>query len=108
MARRLSNGCYAGQPRVRVRYFAAPNANKQRGGYCPVFRVNNQRKLYDRSKLHVRGDTFCKGYSHSAALALARADAREEALRHGGDYCVTIESSARGERGFAGTRKRRR
>ncbi len=108
MARRLPSGCYAGDPLVRIRYFVVPNNDRARGGFCPVYRVNNERRRYDRRKRHVQGHTFCRGYGESEALRHARAMAQSEAERWGGDYCVTVESSARGTRGLEGARRKRR
>jgi hypothetical protein len=102
--------CHKSQPRARIRYFVAPNANKRAGGFCPLYRVNNQRMAFSpKRKLKVYGDAFCTGYGKATAIRMAKAMAYDEAERHyGGDDCTTVIYSARGERGFAGSRRRRR
>ena len=102
--------CHPSQPRARIRYFVAPNTNKRAGGFCPLYRVNNQRMAYSsKRKLQVHGHSFCIGYDKATAIRMAKAMAYDEAERHyGGDDCTTVIYSARGERGFAGVKRRRR
>lgn len=81
--------CYPGQTRIRILYYAAPNANTQRGGYCPVYRINTGRE---------HGHSFCSGLDKDQALRRARQDALDEAAKYRGDWCVSVMSSARGRR----------
>jgi hypothetical protein len=100
--------CHPSQPRNRIRYFAAPNVDRYAGGFCPLYRVNNQRMSYSRNRA-VHGNTHCRGYDKATAIRMAKAMAHDEAERHyGGDDCTTVIYSARGERGLGGARRRRR
>lgn len=102
--------CHPSQPRNRIRYFAAPNVDKRAGGWCPLYRVNNQRMAFSKTrKLKTYGNNFCLGYDKPIAIKMAKAMAQDEADRHyGGDDCTTVIYSARGERGFAGASRRRK
>lgn len=109
MAKPSRWNCHPSQPRNRIRYFVAPNTDRHAGGWCPLYRVNAQRMAYSSTrKLKVYGHQFCRGYDKATAIKMARAMAQDEADRHyGGDDCTTVIYSARGERGFAGSRRRR-
>jgi hypothetical protein len=102
--------CHPSQPRNRIRYFVAPNVDKRAGGFCPLYRVNNERMAYSPKRTRaVRGHAFCTGYDKATAIRMAKAAAYDEAERHyGGSDCTTVVYSARGERGLGGARKRRR
>jgi hypothetical protein len=84
--RLLNQRCPRGYTRIRIRYYAVPNTNKHRGGFCPVIQVNRG---------HEEGHTYCSGYDLDHARALAQAEAKDEARRYGGDYCVTVVGSVR-------------
>lgn len=102
--------CHPSQPRNRIRYFIARNLNERAGGYCPLYRVNDQRMSYSAKRSrHVHGDTYCVGWDRQTAIKMAKAMAYDEAERHyGGDDCTTVIFSARDGRKSVGARRRRR
>ena len=71
-------------PTIAIVYDAVPNENKTRGGFMPVYEKNG--------KLH--GDTYGRGFDRDEALALAKADALDEAAHYSGDWNVTVQSRA--------------
>ena len=101
--------CHKSQPRNRIRYFVAPNADTYRGGWCPLYRVNNQRMAYSSKRSRaVHGNSYCTGWNKATAIKMAKEMAYDEAERHySGDDCTTVVYSARGERGINGARRRR-
>lgn len=66
--------------RVAIYWYAVPNADKSRGGWMPVYdHIGKQ-----------RGSTYGKGYDLETALAMAKADAEDEASRYIGDWDVVV------------------
>ena len=65
---------------IRIEYDAIDNADTRRGGFMPVVWING----------HRRGDSYGRGYDHDKAVAIAHAEAREEAARYIGDWQITV------------------
>lgn len=66
--------------RVTIYWYAVPNEHKARGGWMPVYEHNGKQ----------RGSTYGKGYDLETALAMARADAEQQASRYVGDWDVVV------------------
>lgn len=82
MRRRIRVKCAPGEKRIVIRYYAVPNANKHRGGFLPVIRVNRGPE---------QGHTYSAGgMDRDVALRVAKQEAHDEASKWRGDYCTEI------------------
>lgn len=66
---------------VHIRYYVVPNANRNSGGFMPIY----------RSGRHEHGNTYGVGGDRAQALRAAKAGALREARRYKGDFCVTVK-----------------
>lgn len=79
---RLSGAAEMADGRIEIRYSARQNLNTIRGGWAPDVRVNGRIAI---SPYHHAG------LDRDEALAMALAEANDEASRYVGDWTVSVE-----------------